>query len=136
MGGWEGVAALRRGREPWVSDERVLGSSAFTTRLLEEMPHPRRPRASALPRVVARVAEAWGLTVAEVTGGSRREAVVAARYAASYLGVRELGLPAARVARALGVSLQAVLRGAERGAAVLAAPGVKPTVLLGKAYRK
>ena len=59
--------------------------------------------------------------------------MVAARYAASYLGVRALGLPATRVARTLGVSLQAVLRGAERGGAILGARGVRPADVLGGA---
>ncbi len=48
-------------------------------------------------------------------GGGRCRAVREARYAVSYLGVHDLGRPAIQVARALGVSLQAVLRGVERG---------------------
>jgi putative transposase len=36
MGGWRAVADLRRGREAYRSDERVLGSSAFVAALLEE----------------------------------------------------------------------------------------------------
>lgn len=138
LGGWEGVAALRRGREAWVSDERVLGGSAFVARLLREAPRPAQaqPTRVEFGDVLARVAAAWGLTVEELSGGGRRAPVVAARYAASYLGVRELGLPATRVARTLSVSLQAVLRGTEQGAAALAGRGLATAQLLGQEKRK
>jgi putative transposase len=123
-GGWEVLAGLRRGREHWVSDERVLGSSEFVERLLHEADRPRRPRPGNLAGVIAQVAKTWGLTPAEVSGGGRRRLVWQARCGVSYLGVHKLGLPAAQVARALGVSLQSVLRGAERGEAILASRGV------------
>ena len=37
MGGWRAVADLRRGREAYRSDERVLGSSAFVEALRKRM---------------------------------------------------------------------------------------------------
>ena len=36
MGGWESVAELRRGRESYRSDERILGSSEFVEAILRE----------------------------------------------------------------------------------------------------
>jgi len=51
-GGWTEVAALRRGREHWAADERVLGSGAFVETILQEAGPPKcawpRPRALAL----------------------------------------------------------------------------------------
>ncbi len=38
--GWEGLAALRRGREGWAFDERVLGSGPFVEQLLHSLPPP------------------------------------------------------------------------------------------------
>ena len=35
MGGWEAVGTLRRGREAYRSDERILGGPAFGATLLE-----------------------------------------------------------------------------------------------------
>ncbi len=46
----------------------------------------------------------WGATAAEVCGGCRCRSVAHARMVASYVGVRELGLPIAHVARALGIT--------------------------------
>ena len=37
MGGWERVEELRRGRERWAHDERVLGSSEFVEEMLKEV---------------------------------------------------------------------------------------------------
>jgi len=34
--GWEKVEALRRGRESWAHDERVLGSNEFVESVLKE----------------------------------------------------------------------------------------------------
>jgi REP element-mobilizing transposase RayT len=132
VGGWEALAGLRRGREQWVSDERVLGSSEFVAGLLRAAGRPRRPHAVHLAQLLARVARAWGLTPAELTGGGRRRAVQEARAAASYLAVSGVGLPAAPVARTLGVSLQSVLRGVERGASLLEARGVNAKALVSK----
>ena len=45
-GGWQAVQELRRGREAYMADERVLGSSAFA----KAMPHDAEPRREARGR--------------------------------------------------------------------------------------
>ena len=137
-GGWAGLAALRRGRERWAFDERVLGSGAFVEHLREAagpLPQPRRA-ARALPHLVARVAAAFGVSAAELTAGSRRRPVAHARAAASLVAVTGLGLPAAGVARALGVTSMAVLRGLTRGKAHLRARGLDLDGLAREALRR
>jgi len=133
-GGWEGVAALRRGRERWAADERILGGSAFVERMLREAPSPpaRGMQAAAwrLPGLIERVAQAYALTADEVTGGSKRRAVVAARSVVSALAVRELGLPLVKVARAMSISSQTVLAGMERGARLLQSQRLNAGALL------
>jgi hypothetical protein len=133
-GGWQGVAALLRGRERWTADERILGGPDFVERMLQEAvpPSPGReiPAKAVFPVLIERVVRAHGLTIAEVCGGSRRKDVVAARAAISVLGVRELGLPLVTVARTLGVSLQTVLAGVERGSQVLESRHLRPEALL------
>lgn len=121
VGGWREVKALRRGRERWASDERVLGSSDFVLHVLSEMKSvlPRAtppPQTADLLAMIERVAATVGMTIAACCSGSRRKAVVAARALISKEAVAGLGFPAITVARALGVSSQTVLAGLARGA--------------------
>lgn len=122
-GGWESLTTLRRGREGWAFDERVLGSGSFVDQVLKGLPAPAtRSRAESTVRfldVLSACAAAWGVTQAEVCGGSRRRVAAHARAAASYVGVSELGLPIAHVARTLGVSPTVVRAGLARGVELL-----------------
>jgi hypothetical protein len=140
-GGWAGVAVLRRGREHWVADERILGSGPFVEQFLREArtPAPLWSRAqalAALPAVVARCAAAWGVPPSEIRGGSRRRPAAQARAVASALAVSHLGLPAAAVARSMGVTPAVVLRGARRGPILWSARGLDPARLLPYPRRK
>jgi putative transposase len=114
--GCEVVAMLVRGRERWACDERVLGSSDFVAQLqAEELAkrHPLRPPApvhETLARIVSVVAEHGGLSAVEICSGSKRRDVVRARALLSFMAIREAGLSAAHVARALNVTPRAVVR--------------------------
>lgn len=125
-GGWSGVAALRRGRERWAADERILGSGAFVERVLRETEPPLtawpRQRARAvLPLLLKWCADRWGVGLAELQQGSRRRPVAQARAVVASLALVHLGLPAALVARELAVTPAVVRRGVERGPALLTA---------------
>jgi hypothetical protein len=135
VGGWAAVQSLRRGRERWAADERILGSSAFVEAVQREAtPLAQRvagntPQA-ALPALLARCAAVWDVTPAELASGSRRRVVAHARAVASCLAVRPLGLPMPAVARALGISPTVVRAGVARGAALLAERGLAVSDLL------
>ncbi len=120
-GGWESLAALRRGRERWAFDERVLGSGPFVDRLLAEVPPgpPVTPARAwrAFDRLRAHLAATFGVAEAEIVRGGRRRPVAAI----GAVAVRGLGLPVTRVARALGVTPMPLLRGVERGRMLLQA---------------
>ena len=128
-GGGEGLAALRRGREQWAFDERVLGGGPFVDRLLAEVAAPRGTRRvdawRLFPRVLLRLAGVFGVTDRAVTGGSRRRAAAAARAAVGAVAVTGLGLPVTRVARTLGVTPMPLLRAVPRGATLLKARGLE-----------
>jgi REP element-mobilizing transposase RayT len=134
-GGWVGVASLKRGRERWAADERILGSGAFVEALRAEAardqaPWPRPRAATSLRPLIELVAALWNLSPAALTGGTRRQPVPAARAAACALAVTHMGLPAAVVAEALAVSLPAVCQAIPRGHALLSARKVEPQALL------
>jgi REP element-mobilizing transposase RayT len=118
LGGWAAVAALRRGREAYAGDERILGGRAFVEalrRTVAERPAPPRPR-RALPALVTAVCRAVGLAPARLVGGGRRTPVQQARAGIAYLWVDVYGHPARPLAASLGVQPAAVLKAAHRGA--------------------
>jgi len=135
IGGWEKAASLRRGREAWSADERILGGSDFVEDVRQQVatrrdPWPRARAAATFPVLVKQCAGRWRLTPEELTGGGRRESVAQARAVVSYLAVRELGLPILVVARNLSVSPTAVRTAVARGEAIMARQGITLEELL------
>lgn len=140
-GGWAAVQTLRRGREGWAADERILGSGEFVEAIKREAAlqaqHTTRPRPSgAFPDLIRQCARAWGVSSAELVSGSRRRVVAHARAVASCVAVRELTLPIAAVAHALGISPSAVRMGLTKGDGLLAARGMTVADLFQAARRK
>ena len=118
LGGWAVVQSLRRGREAYTGDERVLGSSEFVEalrRTVEAAEAPRPPRL-ALEPLVARVCRHVGLPREALGGGGRRIAVQQARAGLAYLWVEVLGHPGRPLAPVLGVQPAAIPKAARRGA--------------------
>jgi len=117
-GGWQGVAALRRGREAYASDERILGRSAFVEqcRRVVAAGAPPPPPRLALAALVPRVCRAVGIGAAALTGGGRRPAVSQARAGIAYLWTVRLGHPGRPLAPVLGVHPAVVYQAARRGA--------------------
>ncbi len=122
-GGWTAVARLRRGREAYAGDERILGSPAFVAALREEVERTaqQRPRGRARPPDLAtllrRVAAAAAIAPAALTGGGRTRALARARDGLAYLWVEVLGHSGRALAQALALHPVSVYRAARRGRA-------------------
>jgi hypothetical protein len=100
------------------------------------LPRPRPAAArQALPRLIARVTPAFGLAPAALTSGTRARPGAQARPAVSAVAVPPFGLPATRVAAALGVTQMPGLRGSARGRELLAARGLDPERLAREVMR-
>jgi chromosomal replication initiation ATPase DnaA len=118
--GWQRLDTLNRGRERWAFDERVLGSSAFVTRVLNETLLGASPPArtadpeTTLRRLLAAVAERFSLSVAELCGNSHRAAVVGARSVLCYSAMRYHGLSPTSIAKYLAITRQSVARAFQR----------------------
>ncbi len=135
VGGWEKVAALRRGREAWAADERILGSSDFVEAMQREAaarsaPPPRARALAALRTLIIGCADTCGLAPAELVSGGRPRHVARARALVSRVAVRDLGLPITVVAQHLGVSPTAVRAGVGRGDGLVTSYGLRPAQLL------
>jgi REP element-mobilizing transposase RayT len=119
LDGWVAVAALRRGREAYAGDERILGRPAFVEQLRREV-EPARPvpaRRLALATLVERICRHVGIAPAALQGGGRTPAVTRARAGIAYLWVERLGRPGRPLAPMLGLHPAAVYQAARRGAA-------------------
>jgi REP element-mobilizing transposase RayT len=122
-GGWEHLPRLRRGREHWAHDERVLGSSEFVQAVLEISSRPSPPPADPSPLVAVlceRAAARFEVTAAQIASRSVRRPVLAARALVCHLAVTRFRLSLTAVGRCLGVSKQSVIRALDRAPALAA----------------
>lgn len=121
-GGWDAVRELHRGREAFVSDERVLGSSGYVERLLGEAEREERDRTRArrsgvsFPTLVERISRDLSVHGDLLRTPTRVRAVSEARAALAHVWVNRLGRTGPDLARQLGLSVVAVYRAAARGA--------------------
>jgi putative transposase len=116
MGGWSEVVSLRRKGEIEAWDERILGSEKFVERVVEGATEGMREtlrwrkRVMDLKKLLRKVAKKEGVDEEEMTGRSRREAVVRGRKILCQVAVRKLGYTGASVARFLGMTTSSVNR--------------------------
>ena len=116
MSGWSAVLASRRRGEREVADQRILGDGDFVKQVILGLDDlvKKNLRLSGqridLKVLAKKVSERYNVSTGELRLGGRRGAVVKARRAMSWIGVRELGYSGADVARYLGVTNSCVTR--------------------------
>jgi REP-associated tyrosine transposase len=124
LGGWTAVAAVRRGREAYTADERVLGTGAFVEDLLREVAERMRREGHSqgrrvdLPTLIQRLSKTLGLPPDTLLGPTRVPAAARARQVLAYVWVERLGRRASELALVLGQTRGNVSLAAKRGAAV------------------
>jgi len=110
MGGWSAVLASRRRGERAVADQRILGDGEFVKQVISGLDDfvKKNLRLSGqridIEALAEKVSEKYNVSIGELRSGGRRRAVVQARCAMSWIGVREFGYSGADVARYLGVT--------------------------------
>jgi len=119
LGGWAVVAHLRRGREAYVGDERILGRSAFVETLQHDLSPPTGGRRAALSMeaIVQRVCTRLRIDPARLQRGGRKPPVSRAREGIAYLCVEVLGHSGPALATLLGIRPVSVYAAARRGLA-------------------
>ena len=121
LGGWEAVQELRRGREAYTGDERILGSSDFVEDVRQEVEERTRheveahSRCVALPALAKRIGESMGISPEWVLGRSRVPAAARARQILAHVWVERLGQRASELARVLGQTRGNISLAAKRG---------------------
>jgi len=116
MGGWSEVLASRRRGEKEAADQRILGDGEFVKQVISGLDDCVKKNLRLLGQridieaLAEKVCEKYDVTLRELRSGSRRNVIVQARQAMSWIGVRELGYSGADVARYLGVTNSCVTR--------------------------
>jgi REP-associated tyrosine transposase len=118
-GGWDAVKKLRRGREHFASDERVLGGSGFVDQVLREVrTEPCLAAASAVPELGslrAIVCGACGVMPDALRSPGKMRAVSKAREGVAYLWIEFFGQNGRRLALDLGLRPSSIYKAAKRG---------------------
>jgi len=120
QGGWSQVLALRRRGEQASYDERILGGGEFVDQILKEtedrqlrqIRHTRRGKT--IHKIMAEECRSLNISPEELQGGGKRQKVTDLRARIARRSREELGLPAAEIARHLGVSTSSIIRAIER----------------------
>ncbi|MHB8881330.1 MAG: transposase [Thermodesulfovibrionales bacterium] len=116
LGGWSQVLSQRRKGEKVETDERILGNGNFVSAVMKEseelqMRQLKLHRAGkTIHQIMEEECGRRNVSVAELKHGSRRSAVSAARMTIAFRCKDELGLPAAEIARYLGVNTSSITR--------------------------
>jgi putative transposase len=117
LGGWRAVEALRRGREGFAADERILGSSEFVEAMQREVAarEAARPKLISAEDVISRVCRALRVDPEWLRAGSRNTVARQAREGIAYIWVEAGGRSGRELAPLVGVSSQAIYKAAARG---------------------
>jgi REP element-mobilizing transposase RayT len=134
MEGIELLASLKRGREGWAHDERILGTGAFVEQVLREEALRRTASAVEYRQVIGnltrQISEYFQVTEAELRCRTLRRSAVDARAVFDHTLVRYHGFSLTVVGRYLNLSPQTVARGVRRGEVVLASRSLSPELFL------
>jgi hypothetical protein len=113
------VASLRQHGAPEKGDERILGSSAFVMTVLRETEETQRRQVKAgsadtMLHLIDEECRKRQIDTREVQSGGRRTKASEARAAIAYRATTEFGLPAAEIARNLGVTTASITRAVQK----------------------
>ncbi len=120
-GGWEGIQRLRRAKEFWRGDERILGDGAFVEEILrkaeEKLSRREKLRRAGWDRerLVKRVCVLMSVTEEDIKKKGRENAVSQAKGLIAYWGYHELGLKGKELAETLKISRPALSQAMRRG---------------------
>ena len=118
LGGW---AQVRRQAKRVKGDQRILGDSAFVTKILaeanEQLEHTTllKSRGWNLTAIADRVAALYGINTEDILSKGRQALRVEARSLLCYIAVRDLKLTVTGLARVLGMTPSAISYAAARG---------------------
>jgi len=116
LGGWSQVLSLRSKKETIAHDTRILGSKNFVTEILREADRnlkrqlPPSQKEVLIEQLIEKICRKEGVNEQELRMGGRRRKVSRARAKITHHLSSQLGIPAAEIARHLGVCTSAIVK--------------------------
>lgn len=121
VGGWKEVINLKRSKEKWLSDERILGDGEFVENALKQAEtqigkkEKLKKEGWEINRLIKKVCEITGVDGKEIKRHSKRSKLSQARSLIVYFGNKELGISGAELARFFGVTRSAISQAIVKG---------------------
>ena len=120
-GGWTAVQELRKSKEHFASDERILGSNDFVSSMLEHAKENYEKKTAStmkgldIDRLIATVCDRFGLNRALLKSPAKQAPVTRARAIISHIAFDMLRLSGVDIARQLNLTPSAVSRLTAKG---------------------
>jgi len=124
-GGWKQVLDLRRSKEKWVSDERILGDTEFVSATLQQADEQvmRKEKLQKegwdIHRLATKVCALMEVDEREIKRESRRSKLSQARGLLAYWGNKELGISGVELAKYFGITKSSVSSAIKRGGRIV-----------------
>jgi hypothetical protein len=120
VGGWKEAVSLRRTKENWLADERMLGDSAFVEKALKDAEHNFAMRDKFLragwtfDRLINKVTDHYHLSRQELKKKGRKNNIADAKSVIAYYA-NALGIKTSETAELFGCSHSTVTRFVHKG---------------------
>lgn len=120
-GGWSSLISMRRKKDYWRGDERILGDDSFVNDILKQYEEQldRKDKLTRegwdLVRLAKRACELTNIKAESIKKRGKNNSISEARALICYWGVKEFGLSGTQIGDFLNMSRQAVSKNVERG---------------------
>ncbi|MDQ6967277.1 MAG: hypothetical protein Q9M14_01165, partial [Mariprofundaceae bacterium] len=130
-GGWESLAAMRKAKEYWRGDERILGDSEFVGNVPQEAEEEFSRKEELkrqgwdLQRLVNEVCRLLAVNLEDLQKKGRANNLSMAKWVICYLGYSQLGINGAKLARFFNTSRPSISKAIQRGEKYVKDSGLK-----------
>lgn len=130
-GGWKAARATLKGDKRVKGDERILGSGEFVESIMKECEeqferkYKLRAQGMGLNQIAEKVADAFDIEYSQLMSSAKYPQTVQARSVLCYFAVRELGITATALAKAMGLTQPAVSISVRRGEDIVKERGLR-----------
>lgn len=125
-GGWKGIQQLRKSKEKWHADERILGDGDFVSQTLKVAEEHLERQAKLqqegwdIDRVVEKVCDLLGVDIKDIKRLSKRNKIAQARSLIAYFANKELGISGIELSRYFEITPASISEAITRGRMIAA----------------